>query len=405
MNIYAKIIVKKQKRNLNAALEYLYIKDMIYLNTDKKFMERDEAATYKLRELYDKFGYKKFKMSKFEAYDLYLENKSFLASENIITFTDMNGRLLALKPDVTLSIIKNTREGLKEPLKVYYNENVYRSSKGEHEYKEIMQVGLECIGNVDMYQMCEVITLAKKSLETISENYIMDISHMGIISGLFDGEAISAELKEKLIDCIRRKNAHEIISECEKAGASREFADTAAKIAMLYGPFEQTLEEAKKLIRNEEMQQAADELEQIWEFLKATDECANINLDFSIINDMNYYNGIIFSGFVDGIPCSVLSGGRYDNLLRKFGKNMSAIGFAVYMNLIERYGKNDDECDVDILLTYSENSNPAELMRAVKMLGSGGKSIRVQKENCGGIRYKQQLHFNERGLEIIETND
>ena len=84
---------------------------------------------------------------------------------------------------------------------------------------------------------------------------------------------------------------------------------------------------------------------------------------------------------------------------------MSAIGFAVYMNLIERYGKNDDECDVDILLTYSENSNPAELMRAVKMLGSGGKSIRVQKENCGGIRYKQQLHFNERGLEIIETND
>lgn len=370
-----------------------------------KIMERDEAATFKLRELYDKFGYKKFKMSKFEAYDLYLENKSFLASENIITFTDMNGRLLALKPDVTLSIIKNTREGLKEPLKVYYNENVYRSSKGEHEYKEIMQAGLECIGDIDMYQMCEVITLAKKSLETISENYIMDISHMGIISGLLEDEKINAELKEKIIDCIRRKNAHEIYSECKKAGIPQDFADTAAKIAELYGPFEETLEKARKLIRNEKMQQAADELSQIWDFLKTTDEAENINLDFSIINDMNYYNGIIFSGFVDGIPCSVLSGGRYDNLLRKFGKNMSAIGFAVYMNLIERYGKCEDECDVDILLTYSENSEPSELMRAVKMLSGSGKSIRVQKENCGGIKYKQQLHFNERGLEIIETND
>lgn len=383
--------------------KYLHIKDMMYLNKNMKIMEQDEAATFKLRELYNKFGYKKFKMSKFEAYDLYLENKSFLASENIITFTDMNGRLLALKPDVTLSIIKNTRDG--KPLKVYYNENVYRSAKGEHEYKEIMQAGLECIGNIDMYQMCEVITLAKKSLETISENYIMDISHIGIISGLFEDVEINSEVKEKLVDCIRRKNMHEIISVCGENGIDNDFAETASKIAMLYGPFENTLKEAEKLVRNEKMRQAVAELEQIWDFLKATDETENINLDFSIINDMNYYNGIIFSGFVDGIPCSVLSGGRYDNLLHKFGKNMSAIGFAVYMNLIERYGKNTDECDVDILLTYSEGSNPAELMRAVKMLSSDGKSIRVQKESDGGIRYKQRLHFNERGLEIIETND
>lgn len=375
------------------------------MNENINIMERDEAATFKLRELYNKFGYKKFKMSKFEAYDLYLENKSFLASENIITFTDMNGRLLALKPDVTLSIIKNTKDGLKEPLKVYYNENVYRSSKGDHEYKEIMQAGLECIGDIDMYQMCEVITLAKKSLETISGNYIMDISHIGIISGLFEDIEVSVEVKEMLIDCIRSKNMHEIVSICEKNGISKDFAETASKIAMLYGPFESTLKEAEKLVRNEKMRQAAEELEQVLNFLKATDEAENINLDFSCINDMNYYNGIVFSGFVDGIPCSVLSGGRYDNLLRKFGKNMSAVGFAVYMNLIERYGKNTDECDVDILLTYSDDSEPSELMRAVKMLSGGGKSIRVQKENGGGIKYKQQLHFNERGLEIIETND
>ena len=122
-------------------------------------LSREERATFALRALYAGCGYSRYKMSKFEEYDLYARNKDFLVSDNIITFTDTDGRLLALKPDVTLSIVKNSRaaEGL---TKVFYNENVYRVSGSTKNFREIMQVGLECIGDVGSAEIGEVLSLA-----------------------------------------------------------------------------------------------------------------------------------------------------------------------------------------------------------------------------------------------------
>ena len=128
-------------------------------------LKNEEKAIFKLRSLYNGFGYSQYKMSKFEEYDLYVRNKDFLISDSVITFTDTNGKLLALKPDVTLSIIKNTKDERNTVKKVFYNENVYRISKGAHSYKEIMQTGLECIGSIDLYNIYEVIMLACESLK------------------------------------------------------------------------------------------------------------------------------------------------------------------------------------------------------------------------------------------------
>ena len=102
---------------------------------NEKILKNEEKAIFSLRSIYKQYGYLPFKMSKFEEYDLYVRNKDFLIGDNFITFNDTNGKLLALKPDVTLSIIKNTgdEEGCKQ--KVYYNENVYRVSNGTHQFK------------------------------------------------------------------------------------------------------------------------------------------------------------------------------------------------------------------------------------------------------------------------------
>ena len=100
-----------------------------------KIFTESEEVIYKLRELYEKYGYRRFKMSKFEEYDFYMEYKKFLTTQNIISFNDLDGRLLALKPDITLSIAKNAPEG--ENTKVYYNENVYRTAPTSHGYREI----------------------------------------------------------------------------------------------------------------------------------------------------------------------------------------------------------------------------------------------------------------------------
>ena len=150
-------------------------------------LKKEDINMLSLRHLYEHFGYVHYKMNKFEEYDLYAENKDFLAGDKIITFTDTNGKLLALKPDVTLSIVKNYNDVPGVVRKVYYNENIYRTSKSTKTYKEIMQMGLECIGDLDIYQIAEVLILAAGSLSVLSggkgSRYILDISHMGLIRG------------------------------------------------------------------------------------------------------------------------------------------------------------------------------------------------------------------------------
>lgn len=187
---------------------------------DEKVLKSEEQAVFELRALYRKYGYTQFKMSKFEEYDLYVKNKDFLVGDGVITFNDTDGKLLALKPDVTLSIIKNSKDESGMRQKVYYNENVYRISGSTHTFKEIMQTGLECIGDIDVYSMAEVVMLAVKSLAAVSENYVLDLSHMGVLSALVGSIPASEEEKARLIRCIGEKNAHEAREICARCGAS-----------------------------------------------------------------------------------------------------------------------------------------------------------------------------------------
>ena len=115
---------------------------------DLSYLQPKERASFGLRALYEAAGCRKYHMGRFEEYGLYQENRSFLSSEQVITFTDLDGRLLALKPDVTLSIAKTAQPAAGETLKYYYHENVYRPSAESHTFKEISQMGLEMLGAV-----------------------------------------------------------------------------------------------------------------------------------------------------------------------------------------------------------------------------------------------------------------
>ena len=368
-------------------------------------MKKEEEIILKLRSLFGQYGYKKFKMSKFEEYDFYAQSRNFLSSEAILTFNGLDGKLLALKPDITLSIVKNTKGNYQTPDRVYYTENVYRARKGAKEFKEIMQVGVEYIGDVDKYATIEVISLAAKSLKIIGENYILDISHMGFIIGFMEEMNLSPVDQENLLKKIREKNSHGIVEFCKENDINASVSDDLVKISTLYGSVEDVISDARSIASNEKMKAALNEIEFVYHGLKALGECNKINLDFSIVNVTDYYNGIIFQGFIDGVPSSILSGGRYDNLLHKLNKKADAIGFAVYMDFLERYDNVKTIYDVDILLLYSDETEPISLIKAVEMLVKNGQSILVQKENNNNIKYKQLWCMKDRGLEIIYEND
>ena len=134
-----------------------------------RFISNEENVISDFSRICERRGYSQYRMNKFEEYDLYVRNKDFLVSDSVITFTDTSGKLMALKPDVTLSIIKNGKDIPGEIQKVYYNESVYRVSKHTHSFREITQVGLEAIGAVDEYTIYEVLRLACESLGAISQ--------------------------------------------------------------------------------------------------------------------------------------------------------------------------------------------------------------------------------------------
>lgn len=371
------------------------------MNENKIHIKNDEEAILSLKNLYKKFGYKQYKMSKFEEYDLYAENKNFLLSSDIITFTDLNGKLMALKPDVTLSIVKNIKDSHCTE-KLYYNENIYRTKRGGHEFREIPQTGLECIGDIDLYSTGEVLMLAVKSLMQISDDYILDISHSGLICE-FLGE-LPEGIRERVLKYIGAKNTAEIRKECSLHGISDEITERAIKLASVYGSFESVTDELESLSINEKTDEAIKELKGVYEILKLNGCDKNINIDFSVINDMNYYNGIVFTGYISGIPSNILSGGRYDKLVHKFGKRAGAIGFAVYLDMLDWLNVSDDEYDADVLVVYDSKISAMALAKAVKKLSELG-SVSVLKSIPPNSRYKQVFKMSERGLESVETNN
>ena len=356
-------------------------------NVDNKTsVERDFGS------LYNRLGYKLFKMSRFEEYSLYAENRSFLVCDRVITFNDPAGRLMALKPDVTLSIAKNCRDD-GDLQKVYYNENVYRIDEGNGEFREIMRSGLECMGELDLYSVCEVLMLAARSLELISPKCVLDISHMGIISAVIDDAELSSGNAEKALGYFASKNAHGLRALYAECGVSEEKAEAAAALARIYGKADGVFLQLEKILP-ETARPALDELKDVYSLLCEMGAADKIRFDFSIVNDSGYYNGLVFRGFVDRIPRTVLSGGRYDNLLSKFGKKAKAIGFAIYLDALEEL-EDKNEWDVDTLLLYDGSSTAEQLVRTVKMLTDLGESVRCAREIPDGLRYRKMKKLDK----------
>lgn len=275
-------------------------------------------------------GYQKYRMSRFEEYSLYRKNQGFLASNQIISFTDLDGRLMALKPDVTLSIVKNAQPATGECSKYYYSETVYRPSEQSHTFREISQMGLECIGAVDSAATAQVVSLALDSLQAAGGTHLLTISHMGFVTGLLDGADLPIDLRSALLDCVRDKKNHELVRLCETGGAGLALANDLCALIALSGKPETVLAQVKTLVRGSAMHEALHELEALVSALG--EKASTIRLDLSLVNDINYYNGLVLRGYLSGVPRPVLQGGRYDPLAAQFSPGAKAIGFALYLD-------------------------------------------------------------------------
>ncbi len=368
----------------------------------KQTVKRGAAAVSDaLCALYENNGYTQYVMSKFEAYDLYVRNKDFLISDSVITFTDTGGQLMALKPDVTLSIVKNSKDIPHYVQKVYYQENVYRISKGTRSFRELPQTGLECMGEIDDYCLFDVIRLACLSLAAISDDYVLDLSHLAPVGALFTRLGLSQPVQKAMLKCIADKNLHELRALCKEAALDDIAAGQLETLASCAGPAKQVLPVFREAFGDPESAAAFCQMETVLAALEDAGLGDRIRLDFSVVSDMKYYNGFVFKGFVRGVPDSVLSGGQYDPLMRRMGRADGAVGFAVYFDEVARLFRDDEPFDLDTLLLYDDSTPLLLLEQTLQMLRADGTQVGAQRSRPETLRCRRVLKLENGEVKTV----
>ena len=322
------------------------------MEINDSILHKTEKLIFTLRKLYQSNGYSPYRMSKFEEYDLYAKNKEFLVSDNVITFNDATGALMALKPDVTLSIIKNTADAPDTIQRVYYNENVYRQDAGGS-FKEIMQSGVECFGNLDEKALCDVILLSAKSLNALGGVSELAVSDLSFIGEAISRLGLSKELSARLISSIGERNTHEIVSVCKSNRIPDGECKMLCRLALAHSPIKTADVELCEIFEYYKDIESLGEFRSMLARLANSEVADMLTVDFSIIGDENYYNGVIFKGYIDKIPGAVISGGRYDKLMRKLGRKSSAVGFAVYLDKLDRPEEAMTPCQSDEMINIA----------------------------------------------------
>ncbi|MDI9471410.1 MAG: hypothetical protein GX260_00500 [Tissierellia bacterium] len=332
----------------------------------EEVLSREDRAVIALKALYEQYGYRRFRIEKFEPYDLYRDNKNFLTAETAITFPDSRGRLMALKPDVTISIVRSF-DPQDISSKWHYTESVFRRGGVSEEFREIRQIGIEYLGGNREYPQLEVLLLAMKSLEIFGREGVLAVGHMGLLRKLIDD---MAEDRDELLGLLRRKNAHDL--------NAKERGKVLASLIELPADPVEALEYLADTLRTHGIERELDELRTVVRLMASHGYRKRVRIDFSVIHNLDYYNGLVFQGFLSGVPKVVLNGGRYDQLLEKMHKPAKAIGFAIYLDEVMSILSSEPQQVDAVILNYCEDMDL--LFEAVDQLTSKGMSVRVYED-------------------------
>lgn len=294
-----------------------------------------------LMDLYKSFGYHQIATPTFEAYDLYV-NENSIPSDDLFKMVDHKGRVLVLKPDVTLPITRMAainHPNDQEIIKFSYQTSIYRNfSAPESIKKEINQIGLEYFGNDSPECDGEIIGLSILSLLKAGIKDIhIDLGHVGFINYLFDEFNFTSDQRNRLFQYIENKNVGDIKTYLTKLKLDQASRDIILKLPSLYGCPKDIIAKMKTMCVNENMEKVVKKVSDIYDHLKIMDLDAYISFDLGFTNQMNYYSDIIFKGYINNWGEPIISGGRYNQLSQKFGISRPACGFAIDLMKILDY--------------------------------------------------------------------
>lgn len=290
----------------------------------------------KINNVFNLYGYHNIQMPTFEFFDIFNKERGSVPSKNLYKFFDREGNTLVLRPDATPSIARIVAKNYMDanvPIKLCYNANTYiNNSELQGKLKEITQLGCEMIGDDSVEADAEIIALVVNALKDAGlDEFLVEIGQVDFYKGLLEECGFEDELEQELRLRIENKNSFGVEELLDSNGISGEIKKTFLKLPSLFGNIE-VLSKAKTLTTNKKALKAVKRLEELYSILEEYGVAKYISFDLGMLSNFNYYTGIIFKAYTYGTGDAIVTGGRYDKLLRQFGKDCPAIGFAVYMD-------------------------------------------------------------------------
>ena len=313
-----------------------------------------------ITSIFKRWGYNEISTPTVEYYDTFNHKTQSLKEEEMYKFFDNNGRILVLRPDMTVPVARMINTKLKDmelPLKLFYSANVFRAHESlGGKRNEYLDCGIELIGADGDYIDLEVLVTALEILKSldIKEKFKLEIGNVNILKSALDEMNLCDEDKKNVIELINKKSLINLEEYLEKIDISNKYKSFLTKLPWLFGGYEM-ISKAKEVAFNKEIERNILYLEKIFLNLRELGYEKYISVDMSMVPRVNYYSGIIFKGYLNGIGSTVLRGGRYNGLLENFGKDTSAIGFSVDVNLLIYYCDYEEEYQVNKIIVGKNN--------------------------------------------------
>lgn len=349
-------------------------------------------------------GFDRIETPLFEYNELFSGDISPVDDESTIKVIDRDGRVVVLRPDMTIPtvrVVATKLKGEQKPLKLFYMGNVYRAGKkSKVAGREFTQIGAEIYGSSGKWLDLEIISMAKESFRVAGvSDYTIDIGHIGIIRGIFQELALAEDTEANIVDLINKKNLVELEAEVAALPIDSRYKDIICKLPLFFGRPEEVFKEINEIIINDTVKESADYLFEVCEKCKAMGLDAKLMIDLGMTGNMKYYTGLIFKSYAQGTSEVVISGGRYDDLLGELGVNTTAAGFAIYIDsMIDAAAKGNiwRQRERRVLVLFSEN----RFIEALKYSEEcRQKGVVINLMNSGDVsdpeKYRKQYDYDE----------
>lgn len=344
--------------------------------------ERKQVIQDKLFHVLKQYGYQAIETPTFEYFDVFSREVGTTASKELFKFFDREGNTLVMRPDFTPSIARSAAKYYHDeqmPIRFGYMGNTFINHLSlQGRLKETTQLGAELIGDDSVNADAEMVALMIRCLKTAGlKEFQVSIGHMDFFRGLIEEANLDEDTEFQLRELISNKNHFGVEELLAEHKIRQEVRLGLEKIPELFGSIEM-LREAKNITDNEKSQKALQRLEAVYEALKVYGVEEYITFDLGMVSKYKYYTGIIFKAYTYGVGEALITGGRYDGLLKHFGKDSAAIGSVLIVNqLLAALSRQKIEVETakDTILLVYDSEVASKAVKAAEEMREQGKKV------------------------------